>query len=84
MVSLHFMRKTILDYLRSINCINICIRGYNCFQTGIELSKCVYLASMGVKIEHTVGGQDQDFLKSYLMVMPAKTWATTKVKIAVI
>ena len=28
---------------------------------GIELSKCVYLASMGVKIEHTVGVQNKVF-----------------------
>ena len=60
----------------------LCNRGYNCFQTGIELSKYVYLASMGVKIEHTIG-QNQDFLQNaYLMVMPAETWATPKVKIA--
>ena len=47
------MRKKALDDLWSINCINVCICGYNCCQTGgIELSKCVYLASMGVQIEH--------------------------------
>ena len=28
---------------------------------GIELSRCVYSASMGVKIEHTVGVQSKDF-----------------------
>ena len=28
---------------------------------GIELSKCVYLDSLGVKIEHTVGVQNKDF-----------------------
>ena len=49
-------------YLWSIKCMNVCIRGYNCSQTGgIELSKCVYLASMGVKIEHTVGVQNKEF-----------------------
>ena len=33
----------------------VCICDYNCCQAGgIELSKCVCLASMGVKIEHTV------------------------------
>ena len=50
-----------LHYLWSINCINVCIRGYNCCQTGIELSKCVYLASVGVKINHIVGGQNHFF-----------------------
>ena len=46
------------------------------------LLNCVYLAAMGVKIEHTVGSQNQDFFQNaYLMVMPAETWATTKVKI---
>ena len=35
----------------------------NC-QIGIELSKCVYLASMGVKIENTGGGQNQHFLQN--------------------
>ena len=38
--------------------------GYNYCQTGgIELSECVYLASMGVKIEHTVGIQSKVFFK---------------------
>ena len=38
---------------------------------------------MGVRIEHTVGGQNQDFFQNAcLMVMPAETWATTKVKSA--
>ena len=42
---------------------------------------------MGVKINHTVGGQNQDFYlfiyqNAYLMVMPIETWATTKEKIA--
>ena len=68
----------ILDYLRSIHCISVCIRGYNCCQTGIELSKCVYLASICVKIEHTVGGQNQDLS---FIVMPAETRASAKVKI---
>ena len=49
------MKKKILD---------VCIRGYNCCHTGIELSECVYLASMDVNIEHTVGGQNQDFFFS--------------------
>ena len=50
---------------------------------GIELSKCVYLASMGVKIEHTVGVQNNFFFQNaYLMVMSAETLATVKVNIA--
>ena len=28
-----------------------------------QVAECVYLASMGVKIEHTVGSQNQDFFK---------------------
>ena len=47
------------------------------------MSKGVYLASMGVKINHTVGGQNQEFFQNaYLMVMPVETWATTKETIA--
>ena len=50
---------------------------------GIELSKCIYLASMGVKREHTVGVQNKVFFQNaYLMVMSTETLATTKVKIA--
>ena len=38
---------------------------------------------MGVKIEYTVGGQNHFFFQNaYLIVMPAKKWVTTKVKIA--
>ena len=40
---------------------------------------------MGVKIEHTVGVQNEEvfvFQNAYLMVMPAETLATTNVKIA--
>ena len=56
---------------------------YSCCQTSIELSKCVYLVSMGVKINHTVGGQNQEcFQNAYLMVMSVEIWATTKEKIA--
>ena len=76
------MKKKTLHYLWSINCINVCIRGYNCCQTGIELSKCVYLASMGVKINHTVGGQNQEiFQNAYLMVMPVKHGSHPKKKL---
>ena len=50
---------------------------------GIELSKYVYLASMSVKIEHTVGVQNKDFFQNaYLIIMSTETLATTKVKIA--
>ena len=51
----------------------------------IELSKCVYLASMGVKIEHAVGVQNKDFFffrNAFLTVMSTETLATTKIKIA--
>ena len=80
-----------LDYLWSINCINVGIHGYNCCQTGgievLSLSKCVYLASMVVKIERTVGVQNISFFffffqNVYLIVMSAETLATIKVKIA--
>ena len=30
---------------------------------GIEVSKCVYLASFAVKIEHTVAGHNHDILQ---------------------
>ena len=49
------MKKKALHYLWSINCINVCIRGYNYCQTGIELSKYVYLASMGIKTSSPKG-----------------------------
>ena len=70
--------KKTLDYLWSINYINVCIRGYKCHQTAIESSNVVYIASMGVKIEHTVGVQNRDFSKC-ISFLP---FATTKVKIA--
>ena len=42
-----------------------------------------YLTSMGVKTEHTVDGQNHaSFKLAYLMVIPAKRWATTNVIIA--
>ena len=59
--------------------INVRIHG--CCQTGIELSKCVYLASMDVKINHIVGGQNREFFQNaYLMVIPVETWATKQRK----
>ena len=49
------------------------------------MSNCVYLAYMGVKIEHIVGVQKNFFFQNaYPMVRPAETLATTKVKIATI
>ena len=46
------------------------------------MSKCVYLASMGVQINHTVGGQNEDFCfqNAYLTVMPVETWTTKQRK----
>ena len=43
-------------------------------KTGIEVSKCVYLACMAVKIEHTVGDHNHDIFcnSASLMFMPAK------------
>ena len=72
-------KKKLLDYLRSISCINVCIRGYNCCQTSIELSKCIYLASIGVKIQLAVKIKTFFFFflqNAYLMVMPTETWPT--------
>ena len=57
------MKNKILDYFQSINCINVSIHGGNCCKTGIAVSKCVYLASMAVKIEHTVAGHNHDILQ---------------------
>ena len=58
----------------------------NWWYRGIELSKCVYLASMGVKIEHAVGVQSKDFFfffqNAFLTVMSTETLATIKIKIA--
>ena len=36
----------------------------------------------GGKIDHTFGGQNQfSFQNGYMMIVPAETWPTTKVKI---
>ena len=35
----------------------------NCCKTGIEVSKCVYLSCMAVKIEHTVACHNHDILQ---------------------
>ena len=34
-----------------------------CCKTGSEVSKCVYLASMAVKIEHAIAGHSHDILQ---------------------
>ena len=47
------------------------------------MSKCVYLACMAVKIEHTVDGHNHDIFNSAsLMFMSAKYGASTRVKLA--
>ena len=66
-----FMKKKVLDYFQSINCINVSIHGCNCFKTGIEVSKCVYLVSMAVKIEHTVAGHNHDILQQCIFAVHA-------------
>ena len=69
--SYQFMKKKVLDYFQSINCINVSIHGCNCFKTGIEVSKCVYLALMAVKIEHTVAGHNHDILRQCIFAVHA-------------
>ena len=53
----------ILDNFQSINRINVSIHGCNCCKTGTDVSKCVYLASMAVRIEHRVAGHNHDILQ---------------------
>ena len=65
------MKKKILDYFQSINCIDVSIHGCNCCKTGIEVSKCVYLASMAVKVEHTVAGHNYDILQQCIFDVQA-------------
>ena len=60
--SITVYEKNILDYFSSINCATESIHGCNCCKTGIEVSKCVYLACMAVKIERTVDGHSHDIL----------------------
>ena len=43
------------------------------------MSKCAYLASMAVKIEHTVAGHYHDILQQCIFDVH---WASTRVKIA--
>ena len=47
------------------------------------MSKCVYLACMAVKIEHTVGGHSHDILQQCISYVYARqVWASTRVKLA--
>ena len=41
----------------------ISINDCNCCRTGIEVSKCVYLACMAVKLEHAVVSHKHDILQ---------------------
>ena len=80
---LNSLWKMILDNFQSINCINVSIHGCNCCKTGIEVSKCVYLACMAVKIEHTVGGHNHDILQQCISdVYVSQVSASTRVKLA--
>ena len=73
----------ILTYFRSINCTNVSIHGCNCCKTGIEVSKCVYLACMAIKIDHTLGGHNHDILQQCISdVHASQVWASTRVKLA--
>ena len=79
------MKKTILDYFQSINCINVSIHGCNCCKTSTDVSKCVHLVSMAVKIEHTVAGHNHDILQqkiinAALMFMQAEVWCLNQSK----
>ena len=80
---LNSLWKMISAYFRSINCTNVSIRGCNCCKTGIEVSKCVYLACIAVKIEHTVGGHNHDILQQCISdVYANQVWASTRVNLA--
>ena len=80
---LNSLWKMILAYFRSINCTNVSIHGCNCCKTGIEVSKCVYLACMAIKIEHTVGGHNHDILQQCISdVYASQVLASTRVKLA--
>ena len=75
--------KMILAYFRSINCANVSIHSCNCCKTGIEVSKCVFLACMAVKIEHTAGGHNHNILQQCISdVYSSQTWTSTRVKFA--
>ena len=75
------MKKKILDYFRSINCTNVSINGCNCCETGIKVSKCVYLACMAVKLEHTVDGHNHDILQQCISdVYASQVWGLKQSK----
>ena len=79
--SLTVYEKEILDYFRSINCTNVSIHGCNCCKTGIEVSKCVYLACMAVKIEQTVDGHNHDILQQGISdVYASQVWGLNQSK----
>ena len=78
---LNIYEKKILDYFRSINCTNVSIHGCNCCKTAIEVSKCVYLACMAVKIEHTVDGHNHDILQQCISdVYASQLWGLNQSK----
>ena len=79
--SLTVYEKKILDYFRSINCTTVSIHGCNCCKTGIEVSKCVYLASVAVKIERTVDGHNHDILQQCISdVYASQVWGLNQSK----
>ena len=79
--SLTVYEKKILDYFRGINCTNVSIHGCNCCKTGIEVSKCVYLACMAVKIEQTVDGHNHDILQQCISdVYASQVWGLNQSK----
>ena len=58
-----------------------CIHGCNCCKTGIEVSKCVYLACMAVKIEQTVDGHNHDILQQCISdVYASQVWGLNQSK----
>ena len=66
---------------RSINCTTVSIHGCNCCKTGIEVSKCVYLASFAAKIEHTVDGHNHDILQQCVSdVYASQVWGLNQSK----
>ena len=79
--SLTVYEKKNSAYFRSINCTNVSIHGCNCCKTGIEVSKCVYLACMAVKIEHTVDGHNHDILQQCITnVYASQAWGLNQSK----
>ena len=73
--------KKILDYFRSINCTTVSIHSCNCRKTGIEVSKCLYLACLSVKIEHTVEGHNHDILQQCISdVYASQVWGLNQSK----